>query len=320
MAKKNTFKNPLKKSALLIALNLFYTHPSIIHISSQIIQFYLEPHMALLKSIETGKKQDIEKTLEACYKFQAPKEDKVSIVYDSFGTGSLGGSFYSMAKRFSELLINEESIDIHLELTGGGIENVELMEEGKTILALTQADVADAAFSGRDIFKREYPNLRVLCGVKPLDLWIITTRMMGVRSLSDLKGRRNAMGASGGDSSILARIILKELGYDQGDYRAYYLSISNALQGLTGDEIDVVFYLSSEMPSAVKELSEKAEVNFLSVPVGILEILEKKSSFWKRSIIPASVSGTRDIRSISVSPCVLNAQSMQLIPSNCCKS
>ena len=128
------------------------------------------------------------------------------------------------------------------------------------------------------------------------------------------------MGASGGDSSILARIILKELGYDQGDYRAYYLSFSNALQGLTGDEIDVVFYLSSEMPSAVKELSEKAEVDFLSVPVGILEILERKSSFWKQSIIPASVSGTRDIRSISVSPCVLNAQSMQLIPSNCCKS
>ncbi len=302
--------NSLKNSAFLIALNLFYTHPSIVSISTKTLQFYLESHKNLIKSLQNGVKQDVEEALKECYRFQVSAEERISIIYDSFGTGSLGGSFYSMAKRFTNLFKGEENIDIHLELTGGGIENISLTEEGKTILALTQSDVAEAAFHGAGMFEKAHPNLRIVCSVRPLDLWIVASGDNNISSLRDLKGRRIAMGAEGGDSGVVARSIFQNLGFEPGDYRPYYLSLSNALQGLSSSEIDVVFFLAHEIPSAVKELSESEDLVFLPIPSEIISFLESQNPFWKRSLCSFPLHPKDKITTISVSTVLITSSSV----------
>jgi len=300
-------ENQLKKETFLIALNLFYTQLEVLNISRQDHQLYFNSHILLNKSIQSGNKKKITEALKECYNFQTHIEDKISILYNSFGTGSLGGSFYSMAKKFRNILIGEENIDIHLELTGGGIENITLTEEGKTILALTQSDIAEAAYRGKGIFSKEHTHLRVVCSVKPLDLWIVSLKNKNITNLYDLKGRRIAMGAEGGDSGIVARTIFQDLGFESGDYRPFYLSLSNALQGLSSNEIDVVFFLAHDIPLAVKDLSEKEDHEFISIPSEIISSLENENPLWKASAIQ---NNNTDINTISVATVLITGSSV----------
>jgi uncharacterized protein len=296
----SSIENPLKKTVFQIAINLFYTHPSLSRISGQVIKIYAEAHQFLVQSLQTGILKDIEKALFRCYNFQILNEDRISIMYDSIGTGSLGGSFHTLAKRFSNILKREGNINIHLELTGGGIENIELTEDGQTIIALTQADIAEAAYRGSGFFSKQHSHLRMLCSVKPLDLWIVCLKDKKIKNLYDLKGRRIAMGAEGGDSGFIARTIFQDLDFDPGDYRPYYLSLSNALEGLKNDDIDVVFFLAHEIPSTVKELAEVEELEFLQIPLDLISTLEKENIFWKRSILSLSMENYSEINTISV--------------------
>ena len=303
-------ENSLKQSSFLIALNLFYSHPSVLRAPGKVLQFYLKSHISLMNSLQSGDKHAVTEALAACYRFRTLQEDSISLVYDSFGTGSLGGSFYSMARRFSNLFMNEESINIHPELTGGGVENVELMEEGKTLLALTQLDIAEAAYRAKGLFSQEHTHLRIICEVKPLDLYIVTCKDRNITNLYDLKGRRIAMGAEGGGSGIIARTILQKLEFESGDYRPYYLSLSNALQGLNNNEIDVVFFLAHDMPFAVKDLADEKDLKFIPIPKEILNYLEQKSSFWKRSSFTLENSYLDKIDTISLATVLITGSSV----------
>lgn len=74
--------------------------------------------------------------------------------YTSLSAAVLPGSFYSIASRIAKTLNEKSAVNIQIELTGGGIENIKLTEEGKTILGLTQSDIADSAFKGKGIFNK----------------------------------------------------------------------------------------------------------------------------------------------------------------------
>jgi len=306
----STIENPLKSSAFLFVLNLYYHHLSLINLSEDSIYFYIESHKILMTCLHNRDKNDVEEALGNCYKIQLAEKYKVSLDPCRFGTGSLGGSFYTMAKRFTNIFRNEENIDIQLELTGGGIENITLTEEGKTILSLTQSDIAEAAYRAKGLFSKEHTQLRVVCGVKSLDLYIVSFKDRKIANLYDLKGRRVAMGAEGGGSGEIARTILKNLGFDAGDYRPYYLSFSNALQGLSSNEIDVVFFLAHEMPSAIKDLVYEEELQFIYIPEEMINSLEKQSSFWKRSSYKSGFKNTEKINTISVAAILITGASV----------
>ena len=93
------------------------------------------------------------------------------------------------------------------------------------------------------------------------------------------------MGAIGGESGMIAKAILQAYGIKDGDYRPFYLSLSNAVQGMRSSEIDLIFYLSNGPGSALAELSEEVSVNILSIdPVSIHPILDAHP-YWQLSSI-----------------------------------
>ncbi len=289
--------NPLIREIYLIGLNLLFTHPAMKDISSSGTSFFIQSHKNLKHGIESGKGSELTGLIKDCYNLDILMKESVSFVYESFGSGSPGGSFYSIASRIAKTLNEKSAVNIQIELTGGGIENIKLTEEGKTILGLTQSDIADSAFKGKGIFDKKYSHLRAICRMRPLDLWIMTGERSGIESLYDFKGRRIAMGAAGGDSGIISRRILENLGFSSDDYRAYFLPVSNAVDGLSRGEIDLVFYLSCGVPAVISRYMENFPMNIIPVPSEVLDMLESENSYWKRSVItdPPDFSGTDTI-------------------------
>lgn len=216
------------------------------------------------------------------------RQPEMAIVYDTFCTGSIGGSFYSAGRELCRVLNMHGGISIESEPSGGGIENVELTSEGRAILGLTQSDVAYHAFQGVGPFFEPHDQIRAVCGAHNLDLWIVAREQSNIQSISDLRGKRIAMGATGGESGIIAKALLDSYGIKEGDYRPFYLSISNAVQGMRTSEIDLIFYLSNGPGSALADLSENEKIRILSIDPERAGSILKTHPYWKLSVIKKS--------------------------------
>jgi hypothetical protein len=245
-----------------------------------------EQHASLVDALEAGDLPQALAHLEAHLSL-AESPLQMSVVYDNFGAGSIGGTFYSIGAGLCEVLRRYGGIPIEAEPTGGGIENVELTADGKAILGLTQSDIALHAFRGTGPFQTPHPKLRAVCGAGSLDLWILVPAAAEVRSLADLKGRRIAMGAAGGESAVISRALLTAAGCGEGDYVPQYLSISNAVEGLKSGEIDAIFYLARGPGSALVDLSRTMRIRLLPVDGPTADAVVRSHPYWYACLLPA---------------------------------
>jgi len=283
--------NPILREFTELLSNLLLSDPEVIkYFNIKAEEIYPE-YITLLKDIEKGKTEEALSVMEALLSFSIDEKDNIGLVYDTFGTGSIGGSFYSMGREICRVLRKYSNITIDAALTGGGIENVELTSEGRIMLGLTQSDIADAAIKGTGLFSGRNKNIRAICGIQELALWIIARERSDFNSLKGLKGKRIAMGATGGETSVIADAVLREYGYLQGDYRPYFLSISNAADGLLNGEIDLIFFLSAGKPSAIAELEEKIDTKLLSIDTKKLDNLLSNHPYWFKTSIDCNKRG-----------------------------
>ena len=110
-----------------------------------------------------------------------PRRDVV-IYYDVLGTGSLGGTFYTLGQGIAKLVGDHTEISLDINVTGGGIENVKLAQDRRIAIGITQADVAhDAITAWKVSIFPTGKNLRVIGCLPGLELQISTLASSGIR-------------------------------------------------------------------------------------------------------------------------------------------
>ena len=229
------------------------------------------------------------------------------IIYcDTLGTGSIGGTFFSVGRALSRVINRYSWIKAKTEPTGGGVENVILASERRIVLGMTQSDVALHAFKGTREFSKPHSNIRAVCGAHHLDMQIVTLAKRNVKSIQKLKGKKIALGAPGGASKWVSNVILENYGIKTGDYMAQYLPFSKAIAALKDERIDAVFYLSGGPSTALRELAETAKISFLPIEKVILDNIIAQFPYWTRSEIIANTyeGQTDEVPTLGV-PCIL---------------
>ncbi|MBU8912848.1 MAG: TAXI family TRAP transporter solute-binding subunit [Spirochaetales bacterium] len=279
--------NPVLTEIQTIVNTLMFAYPEVEKAVAEKMLVITGQLADLLDAVQLGHRQ-LAETAIADHISSLSRPAQISIVCDTFSTGSIGGSFYVVGMELCRIIRKYAGITIESEPSQGGIENVTLTDEGKAILALTQSDVAHHAFSGTGPFYEPHRQIRAICAANNLDLWIVTADP-SIHDLGDLRGKRIAMGTTGGESSLLSKAVLDAYGYDDGDYRPYYLSISNAVQGIKSGQIDVLFYLSDGPGSALSDLSAGMEVTLLPIDPGHRDKILTSHPYWNESTIGSSV-------------------------------
>ena len=229
------------------------------------------------------------------------------IIYcDTLGTGSIGGTFFSVGRALAKVINRYSWVKAKTEPTGGGVENVILASERRIVLGITQSDVALHAYQGTREFSKPHNNIRAVCGAHHLDMQIFTLAKKEIQSIMDLKGKQIALGAPGGASRWVSHVILDHYGISAGDYVAQYLSFSKAIDALKEDRIDAVFYLSGGPSSALLELAETVGISFLSIQKEILNNIIQHYPYWTFSeIISNTYKGQNNAIPTLGVPCIL---------------
>jgi TRAP-type uncharacterized transport system substrate-binding protein len=97
---------------------------------------------------------------------------------------------------------------------GRSVDNLKLLNAGKSEVAFTMVDAAWDAKQGVDKFKDRKFEPRTLMVLYPNRMHVVTVEGTGINKLSDLKGKRVSTGSAGSGTEIMAMRILEAVGID----------------------------------------------------------------------------------------------------------
>jgi TRAP transporter TAXI family solute receptor len=97
-----------------------------------------------------------------------------------------------------------------VQATKGSVENLNLLQQGKGEIAFTLGDSLAFPWAGdKDSgFNSKFNKLRGVAAIYPNYIQIIATKESGIKTLTDLKGKRLSVGAAKSGTELNARKLL----------------------------------------------------------------------------------------------------------------
>ena len=179
-------------------------------------------------------------------------EAQTKAVRLSIATGGTGGVYYplggGMANVISKYIPNTEAT---AEVTAGSVDNCKLIQTGKGDLALIMADIGYDAWKGLGRFKAggAIP-LRTIGVIYSNYMHFVTGEGSGIKSVSDLKGRRVSTGSPGSGTEVKTIRVLESYGIDgEKDIKRDRLGVAESAGALKDRKIDA-FTWDGGLPTA----------------------------------------------------------------------
>ncbi len=209
-------------------------------------------------------------------------------------TGPTSGIYFPIGGAFSKV-VGEMGYKTSATATGATVENINAIRTGKGEMAIAMSDSVIQAFEGFGAFegKPKAQDLRVMMGLWPNVVQIVTTKDSGITKFSDLKGKRVGVGAPNSGVELNARMMFEAHGMTYKDAKVDYLSYGEAIGQIKNGQCDVAFVTSGLGNATIKELGTQKEIVFVPVEGEGMKALQKKYPFYIQWKIPKETYGTK---------------------------
>lgn len=196
------------------------------------------------------------------------------------------------------------------EATGASEENVGLVFQGNSDIALALADTVFQAYSGTGAFKgHEISSLREL---RSIPTPVTSSPWRTRASLSDLSGKRVLLGAPGSGTTISAEALLQANGIDLDDEQVQRLDFNETAAALRDGQIDAGFLSVGPPTSSILDLATTRDV--VLVPLTEAQIAaaqEVDPSYAPYTMAAETYPGqTEDVLALSTSNVLIVSEEM----------
>jgi len=219
----------------------------------------------------------------------------------TMGTAGSTGTFYVVGSAIADVVNkNYSDLNITAEVTGGSVENCRLMSRNEMQLAILSGFVAKDALEGKSpLFNKPIPIRAILTTHPSINQWVVL-KSSGLKKISDLKGKKVAVGAPGSSNAVFAMDCLRSHGLDadKGDYKALWFSYPESTEAFQKNQIDCALYAGNLPISAALQVQSFAEIDLLEVDK-VDKVIEDYP-YFKKIIIPSNVYKNLDHPTTSV--------------------
>ena len=207
----------------------------------------------------------------------------------NIGTGGTAGTYYPIGGAMAEILNKEiPGMSASAQSTGASVANVNMLGDGTIDLATVQNDIAYYAAHGTEMFvDKKVDGLKGIASLYPETCQFVTLKSSGIKSLSELKGKRIAVGAVGSGVEANVRQILAAYGISYDDIDAQYLSFAEGANALKDGNVDVAVLTAGYPTASVQDIAAQNPVRLLPVEDKIADDLIAKYPFYTKTVIPA---------------------------------
>ncbi len=178
----------------------------------------------------------------------------------SVGTAPIGGVFYTVGSAVCDV-INEAQGDlgwrVSAESTGGSMENIRLLSQGKLQFAMSNSSITYFAVRGEEGWEETHATQSVMT-LFPNVAQFVVPAASEIQSIADLKGKRVYLGPEGAGFEYFVRPILEAHGLTLDEIDARYGSQQSAVDLLGDGAVDAAM-IGGGIPSPA--LSQIAQAN-----------------------------------------------------------
>ncbi len=212
-------------------------------------------------------------------------------------TGGTSGTYYPFGGAIANIWNTKiENMNVTAQATGASAENLRLISKGDAEFATVQNDVMDYAYRGSDMFAgQKLPNLASIGTLYPEVVQIAASKTSGIKSITDLVGKRVSVGDAGSGVEFNAKQILEGYGITFDDIKKNNLSFKESAEGLQNGTLDACFVTAGVPNAALQELAFTAGLILIPVDGAEADSICKKYSFYTKTVIPAGTYKGTDV-------------------------
>jgi len=208
----------------------------------------------------------------------------------TIGTGGLTGVYYPTGGAIAQMMDKkraEYGLRCTVESTGGSVFNINAVLTGDLDFGIAQSDRQYQAMKGLAEWKKRGPQseLRAVFAIHPEAVTLVAAADAGIRTVSDLRGKRVNIGDPGSGNRQNAIDALSCAGLDyRTDIKAESVKSSEAPGLLQDNRLAAFFYTVGHPSGAIKEATSGAR-KVRIVPITNTEALMERSPFYARATI-----------------------------------
>ncbi len=179
------------------------------------------------------------------------------------------------------------------QTTANAADNLRAVAKGDLDLALSQADVTAWAYRGVGAFGNEPPmeNLRLIARLYPENVHLIVPADSPVKAVTDLKGKRVAMGVETSATAATAKLILSAFGVKWDSVQIKYVEFTGTADALAKNAVDAVFLVSGAPVLALEDLAARTPIRLVPISGPPADKLAQVFPFYTRGVIPGGTYG-----------------------------
>jgi TRAP transporter TAXI family solute receptor len=223
----------------------------------------------------------------------------------SIATGGTGGVYYPLGGGIAAMISkNIPGVTATAEATAAAVDNLKLLHSGDVALGIAGSDIAAEAQQGQLRGLKARVEVRTLASIYANFLHIVTTEATGIRTVSDLKGRRVSTGTPGSAADVKALRVLDAYGLSVKDLRSQdRLSAVESVNAIKDNKIDAFFWNGGLPTGAIVDLGVTSGIKMRLIPHA--DIVEKMSAkygpYYFTGMIPKGTYGgvTEDIPTVA---------------------
>lgn len=219
----------------------------------------------------------------------------------TIGTGSQGGTYFGYGSGFATMIGEELGLNAGVEITGGPVQNVTLVQTGDHDMGFVTLGPADEAWKGESELMPGVPHdqIRALFPMYQTPLQAAVLASSDIQSISDLGGKRVGVGPATGTSAAYWPRYFEATGMD--------VTISHAGGADTAGQlkdglIDAFVYAAGLPTGAYSQLAVENDVRFLSMSEEELNTMLEAVPAMSPFTIPANTyeDQPEDVQTVSL--------------------
>ena len=228
----------------------------------------------------------------------------------TIGTGGVTGVYYPTGGAISRMVnkkFDQYDIKATVESTGGSVYNINAVLSGDLEFGVAQSDRQYQAYNGMAEWADKGPqkDLRAVFSIHPESITLVASDESGIKSVTDLKGKRVNIGNPGSGQLQNSKDVLSAFGIGLEDIQAEQVKAVEAPGLLQDEKIDAFFYTVGHPAGNIKEAtSGRIKVNIIPVKGDGIAALLKKYPYYAPAVVPGkfypSTVVKGDVESIGV--------------------
>lgn len=193
----------------------------------------------------------------------------------SISTGSKEGAYYAYALQYKERLA-KLGITLNIETSAGSSENLQRLLANDIDLAfvqggLTQGDTPLSSFGS--------------LYYEPT--WIFHRKNITINTLTDLSGKRVAIGPKGSGTRSLAKLLLSDNALNETNVTLFDVTGSSVAEKLLAGNIDVAFFIGAVQSPVIQQLLQAPSISLASLSRA--EAYKRLHPFLSKITLPEGV-------------------------------